>query len=287
MTPAYGSGPGDVSIGFDQQPIELSTMADACARAMTIDGSARWRNAIAMADAWFDGDNDARLVMWDPVSGGAFDGLHANAVNKNQGAESDARIHFDTPTGAPFSVAGRMTKRRLAKRRDVHILPNDARVITQLFVAGNELGANESRAASVVARVGRLSEPDVEERLNEVLVRFAHRHRDIEAVFDQHAKRVGPRIDPEAKFSHARWLLLGAAFTHEFSVEAASVCNPSMVAHPDQSGVAEGSVRFVMSFRAIGEGHVSSIGFRTGIVSETGVVVFDERKPFPRRRRRD
>jgi hypothetical protein len=88
VTPAHGSGPEDAASGFDQQPIELSTMADACARAMKLDGSTRWRNAITMADAWFDGDNDAKLVMWDPVSGGAFDGLHPNAVNTNQGAES-------------------------------------------------------------------------------------------------------------------------------------------------------------------------------------------------------
>lgn len=88
VTPASGSGPGDLGPGFDQQPIELSTVADACARALTVDDSPRWLEGIRMANAWFDGDNDARVVMWDPVSGGAFDGLHSEVANQNQGAES-------------------------------------------------------------------------------------------------------------------------------------------------------------------------------------------------------
>jgi hypothetical protein len=88
VTPAGGSGPGDVGPGFDQQPIELSTMADACARALSIDDSAEWLEGIRMANAWFDGDNDARVMMWDPVTGGGFDGLHTDVANQNQGAES-------------------------------------------------------------------------------------------------------------------------------------------------------------------------------------------------------
>lgn len=88
VTPASGSGPGELGPAFDQQPIELSTMADACARALTVDDSPRWLEGIRMANAWFDGENDARVLMWDPVSGGAFDGLHPEMANQNQGAES-------------------------------------------------------------------------------------------------------------------------------------------------------------------------------------------------------
>jgi hypothetical protein len=88
VTPAGGSGPGDVGPGFDQQPIELSTMADACARALRVDDSPKWLDAIKMANAWFDGDNDAKVMMWDPETGGGFDGLHAEVANQNQGAES-------------------------------------------------------------------------------------------------------------------------------------------------------------------------------------------------------
>ncbi len=88
VTPAGGSGPGDVGPAFDQQPLELSTMADACARALRVDPSPKWLDAIGMANAWFDGDNDAKVMMWDPETGGGFDGLHAEVANQNQGAES-------------------------------------------------------------------------------------------------------------------------------------------------------------------------------------------------------
>ena len=88
VTPAGGSGPGDVRPGFDQQPIEVSTMADACARAITVDDSSRWLEGIRMANAWFDGENDAKVMMWDPDTGGGFDGLHPEVANQNQGAES-------------------------------------------------------------------------------------------------------------------------------------------------------------------------------------------------------
>jgi hypothetical protein len=88
VTPAEGSGPGDVGPSFDQQPIEVSTMADACARALSVDDSPKWLEAIGMANAWFDGDNDAKVMMWDPETGGGYDGLHADVANKNEGAES-------------------------------------------------------------------------------------------------------------------------------------------------------------------------------------------------------
>jgi hypothetical protein len=88
VTPANGSGPGDIGPGFDQQPIEVSTMADACARALSVDDSPTWLEGIRMANAWFDADNDAKVMMWDPATGGGFDGLHADVANQNQGAES-------------------------------------------------------------------------------------------------------------------------------------------------------------------------------------------------------
>jgi hypothetical protein len=88
VTRAAGTGPDDVGPGFDQQPIEVSTMADACARALTVDNSPTWLEGIRMANAWFDGDNDAHVIMWDPSTGGGFDGLHADVANQNEGAES-------------------------------------------------------------------------------------------------------------------------------------------------------------------------------------------------------
>ncbi|WP_313676102.1 glycosyltransferase [Mycolicibacterium sp.] len=91
-TPAGGRGPGDARPGFDQQPIEIAAIADACARASAADASQLWPDSVRAAAAWFDGANDAGLPMWHPQTGGGFDGLHADAVNQNQGAESTLAV---------------------------------------------------------------------------------------------------------------------------------------------------------------------------------------------------
>jgi hypothetical protein len=88
VTPVGGAGPADRGPGFDQQPIEIATMADACARAAALTGDQRWADGVRMAGAWFDGDNDAHAVMWDPSTGGGYDGLAADGPNRNQGTES-------------------------------------------------------------------------------------------------------------------------------------------------------------------------------------------------------
>jgi hypothetical protein len=92
VTPATGRGPGEKVPAFDQQPIEVSTLADACARAATVDDDAMWPDALRTAAAWFQGANDAGQLMWDPATGGGFDGLHADSVNCNQGAESTLAV---------------------------------------------------------------------------------------------------------------------------------------------------------------------------------------------------
>ena len=91
-TPAGGSGPGDPRPGFDQQPIEISTLADACARAFAVDPSPIWADTVRAAAAWFDGANDAGVAMWDPQTGAGFDGLRADGVNPDQGAESTLAV---------------------------------------------------------------------------------------------------------------------------------------------------------------------------------------------------
>lgn len=87
VTPAGGAGPGDDG-GFDQQPIEVATLAEACARAWTLTGDQRWAEGVRAASSWFDGANDSGATMWDPATGGSYDGLEASGVNRNQGAES-------------------------------------------------------------------------------------------------------------------------------------------------------------------------------------------------------
>ena len=175
-----------------------------------------------------------------------------------------------------------MTCDPFAVRHVARLSPDPSRIVAQLFVAGQEVvGGRESRATGVVARILALDEADVKQHLEALFRRFGARHRDLSATFRHHANRIGNRLDPDAELSDDRWLLLGATFTHEYSVEAAALCNPSIVAHPDQTSAAEGDLRFVMSVRGIGEGHRSSIGFRTGSVTKAGDVVVDDVAPFP------
>jgi hypothetical protein len=86
--PAGARGPGEAGPAFDQQPIEVAALADACARAHRIAGHRRWAEGVELAAAWFLGANDTGVPMHDPVTGGGFDGLHHDRRNENQGAES-------------------------------------------------------------------------------------------------------------------------------------------------------------------------------------------------------
>ena len=88
VTGPGGRGPAQTSVQFDQQPIEVAALADACARAFDVTGDPAWRDGVASAWSWFRGDNDAATVMFDPDSGAGFDGLEENGRNENRGAES-------------------------------------------------------------------------------------------------------------------------------------------------------------------------------------------------------
>ena len=166
--------------------------------------------------------------------------------------------------------------------RNSQRLANDlGRVITRLFVPGQEgFELQESRAGVVLKRILALTDDDVRSALDDVIVRFDGRHRDLAGTFRRHAHELADRLDPRVQLSDARMLLLGATFTSEYAIEGAALCNPSIVAHPDQSDTAPGSLRFVMSVRGIGEGHRSSIGFRTGVVDANGQATIDEPAPF-------
>ena len=169
----------------------------------------------------------------------------------------------------------------LVTRSPQRIAANPARVITRLFVPGQEgFEHQESRAGVVLRRILALTDDDVQSALNDVVTRFDGRHRDLEGTFRRHARELADRLDPARHLSDARMLLVGATFTSEYAIEGAALCNPSVVLHPDQTGMAAGCLRFVMSVRGIGEGHRSSIGFRTGVVDSTGHATIDEPAPY-------
>jgi predicted GH43/DUF377 family glycosyl hydrolase len=125
-----------------------------------------------------------------------------------------------------------------------------------------------------------LSDAETDEMLAAVVQRFDGRHRDLAATLRLHADRIRNRLAPGTEMSGQRWLLLGATFTQEYAVEAASVCNPSAFLLPDQSDAPSGSVRFGMSVRQIGEGHRSSVGFRTGTMHSDGKICVDATSRF-------
>ncbi len=159
-------------------------------------------------------------------------------------------------------------------RRPEQLLADDRRVILRYldFV-------HPPRIRSIVRRVLRISERDVPGELAKITRRFATRHRDLAATFRDNGMEALRHVRQTDAITEARTLLLGAYFTMEYSIEAAALFNPSMVPHPDQGGLAAGSVRFLMSLRATGEGHVSSIVFRRGVIDNAGRFAFD---PPPR-----
>jgi len=135
-------------------------------------------------------------------------------------------------------------------------------------------------ARRIVARVLALSEAEVGSLLAQVLGEFADRHEQVERIFHTRFEQVNIYLEPGASPSPERQLLIGAYFTHEYSPESAALFNPSIVPHPDQSGLPEGALRFILSLRATGEGHISSITFRTGSVSAQHRITLTPPVPF-------
>jgi predicted GH43/DUF377 family glycosyl hydrolase len=173
-----------------------------------------------------------------------------------------------------------MTTEPFVVETGIELTPDRSRVITRFFVPGREdFGPGDSRATPVVERILALDEDSVEAAMVDIEARFAHRHIGLHDTFAKHAGLIASRIQDGNQLSPARRLLLGASFTHEYSIEAAALCNPSAVLHPEQDS--SGDAAFILSVRCIGEGHRSSIGFRTGTVTAAGAVTVDEPGRFP------
>lgn len=163
----------------------------------------------------------------------------------------------------------------MALRGSLRLDPDPARVISVLFVPGEEMAHGDSRAAAVAERILALDKAEVTATLAHVRRLFANRHRDIEMTWADHFRLGAQRLARSRQVPAETAILIGAYFTREVSLEGAALFNPSMVLHPDQDGVAPGEARFLMSLRAVSEGHISSIEFRTGIVEAPGTVRLD------------
>lgn len=162
----------------------------------------------------------------------------------------------------------------------IELHQDHTRVIARFFIPGREdVGPGESRATSVINRILQLDERDVEAAMRDVNAQFSDRHRGFYDYLSDHAEMVMPRLETDVNLSEARQLLLGAAFTSEYAIEGAALTNPSAVLSPQQGP--DGDAEFIMSVRGIGEGHISSIGFRTGRIASSGTVTIDPPGPFP------
>jgi predicted GH43/DUF377 family glycosyl hydrolase len=177
-----------------------------------------------------------------------------------------------------------MDELRVARHRSVHLTPDPARVITKPFVPHEEIYPDgTSRIQIVLDRISAMTERTVGETLDAARASFAARHRDLDDTLARNFEGIAERLDPEVVrngLSAQRRLLIGAYFTHEYSIEAAALTNPSMVAAPDQTNLASGEKRFIMSLRAIGEGHISSIEFRSGVVHADMAITVDCPNPY-------
>lgn len=158
------------------------------------------------------------------------------------------------------------------KRIDKKFQPDYSRVIIKPHIP-----AAEDRIRNIIGRVLNLSEEKVKQILDRVIANFSNRHKNVWDAFETNYNEVKRYIPQNnIQMSDNRRALLGAYFSSEYSIQAAAFFNPSIVAHPDQNRVPEGSLRFILSFRSVGEGHISSIEFRSGIVDKDCSFTFDK-----------
>ncbi|HZJ14329.1 MAG TPA: glycoside hydrolase family 130 protein [Chthoniobacteraceae bacterium] len=155
-------------------------------------------------------------------------------------------------------------------RRELQFLPDSGRVLVRSFIP-----QNPQRIVQIIGRALAVSEQEAEREVAAVKRDFGARHHDVEAMLLRIFKRVEPQLFTDRPLTRTRQLFIGALFTGEYALESAALFNPSIVPHPDQSGLAPGSLRFILSLRATGEGHISSIEFRTGVIDGAGAITAD------------
>ena len=157
-----------------------------------------------------------------------------------------------------------------ARRKEVRFESKPSRVIARPYLPGGE-----ARIKHIIKRILDLSDEKTNHLLEDLVADFSRRHKNIEQIFKKNFAAVKQWIPEKTLLSAERQCLLGAYFTHEYSIQAAAFFNPSIVSHPDQRHLKEGCLRFIMSFRSTGEGHISSIEFRSGVLNENNDLIFD------------
>ncbi len=158
---------------------------------------------------------------------------------------------------------------------EIIIKPDPKRV---LFLPFHPM--DEQRILKIIARVNALSEEQARKELEQIIEEFDSRHHRLKQFLLKRFEDVRKYLLTDLEPSEERKLLIGAYFTQEYSLESAALFNPSMVWHPDQSKLPKGSKRFILSLRATGEGHISSITFRTGVIDRENNIQMDQATRF-------
>jgi predicted GH43/DUF377 family glycosyl hydrolase len=193
--------------------------------------------------------------------------------------EDHSTITLEPPSSPGMSnglAAAAVTPCRLnVARTGIVLRPNNSRVVIRPFEP-----TSEHRFERILGRVASLSEAEVELLLEDVMREFRNRHQKTRQFFLQRFEQIKSHLLTDQALSENRKLLMGAYFTQEYALESAALFNPSMVWHPDQSGLPPGSRRFILSLRATGEGHISSITFRGGVIDERNQIQIEEPTHF-------
>ncbi len=160
------------------------------------------------------------------------------------------------------------------KRNKIHFYPNPKRVIARFY-----LPVKEDRAKIIVNDIAQFDEAEASRILNKILSNFSKRHRNISKIFENSfnsLKEILGNINNKKPLSLKKKLLIGSYFTTEFAIESTAFFNPSIIEAPDQSNLQEGQKRIIVSFRATGEKHISSIVFRQGIINKDNSLKFQQ-----------
>jgi predicted GH43/DUF377 family glycosyl hydrolase len=161
----------------------------------------------------------------------------------------------------------------------LHLRPDPARIVVRPFkpaIEPRDLNPTDrTRANHIVDRVLGLDAESATRQLSDVLENFEGRHRNLLEIFETRADEMEEAFEAHAKLNQTQRRLIGAYFMHEYSFEASALFNPSIVRHPDQTGAPANGCRFILSLRAVGEGHISSLTFRSGTIAADGSVTVD------------
>jgi predicted GH43/DUF377 family glycosyl hydrolase len=159
----------------------------------------------------------------------------------------------------------------------IQLQPDARRVLIRPFVP-----IRPGQISSIINRVLALSEQEATKELARVRTEFSGRHPESDKLWLRQFEKLEARVEPKQDLSEIQRLLIGAAFTGEYAFEAVALFNPSIVPHPDQSGLSKDELRFVLSLRGVGEGHISSLGFRTGVIRPDHSIQLEKTSPFAR-----